>query len=122
FSHAGGTIPFLADRIARLERRPDLARHVPNGALTEMKRFYFDIALSAGARTLQPLLDFVPPSQILFASDFPFAGEDTMAATVHALNGQGLPGEVVEAIEYGAAQALFPSRFPKGQSAGGGMI
>lgn len=110
FSHAGGTIPFLADRISRLERRPDLACHVPDGALAEMKRFYFDIALSAGARTLQPLLDFVPPSQILFASDFPFAGEDTMAATVRALNGQGLSVDVVSTIEAGAAQALFPAR------------
>ena len=56
FSHAGGTIPFLADRIARLERQPHLASQVPDGALKVMKRFYYDIALSAGPMTLRPLL------------------------------------------------------------------
>ncbi len=111
FSHAGGTIPFLAERIARLERRPDLKEAVPHGALAEMKRHYYDIALSAMPRTLQPLLDFVPADQVLFASDFPFAGEDTMAATVRMLNGQGLPADTVAAIESRNAVGLFPARF-----------
>ena len=107
FSHAGGTIPFLADRVGRLERRPDLAAKVPDGAVTELRRHYYDIALSAGPRTLRPLLDLIPHDRILFASDFPFAGEDTMAGTVKALNGQGLPDETVAAIEHGNARALF---------------
>ena len=111
FSHAGGTLPFLADRIARLERRPDLASRVPGGALNMMERFYYDIALSASPRTLQPLLDFVPPEQILFASDFPFAGEDTMAATVWQLNDQGLVSSTISAIESGTAKSLFSHRF-----------
>jgi len=108
FSHAGGTIPFLAGRIARLERRPDLARHVPGGALAMMKRFHYDIALSAGPQTLGPLLDFVPANQVLFASDFPFAGEDTMAATARLLVEQGLPDDVLDAIDHGTALSLFP--------------
>jgi predicted TIM-barrel fold metal-dependent hydrolase len=107
FSHAGGTVPFLADRIGRLERRPDLAAKVPDGAVAELRRHYYDVALSAGPRTLRPLLDLVPQDRILFASDFPFAGEDTMAGTVKALNGQDLPVETVAAIEHENARALF---------------
>lgn len=112
FCHAGGTIPFLADRIGRLERRSDLAGQAPEGgAVREMKRHYYDIALSAGARTLQPLLNFVPPEQILFASDFPFAGEDTMTSTARSLHAQDLSDSTLAAIECGTAHRLFPTRF-----------
>lgn len=108
FCHAGGAIPFLADRIARLERRPDFAPQVPDGTISMMQRFYYDIALSAGARTLQPLLEFVPADHILFASDFPFAGEDTMASTIRLLGEQGLTQDVRGMIDCGTALSLFP--------------
>ena len=108
FSHAGGTLPFLADRISRLERRPDLAAKVPGGALAALKKLNFDVALSAGPSTLKSLLNFVPPSQVVFGSDFPFAGEDTMSATVRLLSGAGLGDEALAAINSGTALALLP--------------
>ncbi|MWD29380.1 amidohydrolase family protein [Aquicoccus sp. SCR17] len=107
FSHAGGTLPLLADRIGRLHRRPEFAEKAPDGFIAEIRRHYYDIALSAGPRTLQPLLDTVPVEQVLFASDFPHAGEDTMAGTIKALHGQRLSAATLQAIEGGNAGRLF---------------
>src|SRR5258707_264888 len=47
FSHAGGTVPFLAERIARLQVRPEFKAGVPDGVMFELKRLFFDTALSA---------------------------------------------------------------------------
>lgn len=118
FAHAGGTIPFLAERISRLERRPDFAEQVPGGALAQIIRQHYDIALSASPRTLKPLLDLVPAGNILWASDFPFAGEDTMAATARLLPGQGLSGDTVHQIEWATAARLFPAFLQTARSGG----
>ncbi|MBL6456652.1 amidohydrolase [Belnapia sp. T6] len=108
FSHAGGTVPFLAQRMARLERRPEFRAQVPEGAMAELRRLYVDVALSANPLAFGPLLQVIPPEQILFASDYPFAPEDTMTATVKGLGTLGLAPEVLQAIEYGNAQRLMP--------------
>lgn len=109
FSHAGGAVPFLADRIARLQRRPDLAANVPDGAIPELERLWFDLALSASPRVMGALTQLVPPTRILFASDFPHAPEDTMAGTVAALVRLGLDAESLAAVERGNALALMPT-------------
>ena len=85
FSHAGGTVPFLADRIARLVVKPDFKAKVPNGVIPELQKLYYDTALSANARAFAALLSLVPPSQVLFGSDYPFAPETTMTQTVEGL-------------------------------------
>lgn len=109
FSHAGGTVPFLAERIARLERRPEFKQHLPNGAIAELKRLYFDTALSANPYAFSALLNLVGAEKILFASDFPFAPEDTTAATVRGLQELGLSAAQLRAIERDNALALMPS-------------
>ena len=45
------------------------------------------------------LLKLVAPDQVLFGSDYPFAPETTMTATVKGLADLGLPAEVLQAIE-----------------------
>lgn len=108
FSHAGGTIPFLAERLARLERRPDLAQHAPQGVLAELRRLHFDVALSAGPLTLSALLRFTTPDHVLFASDFPHAPEPAMAGSVDGLATAGLEPADLELIERGNALRLMP--------------
>ena len=107
-SHAGGTVPMLAERISRLERRPDIAAKVPEGVLPLMRRFWFDTALSASPRTFAALRNLVGADRILFASDYPFAPEDTMTATVRGLSTLGLAEEDLRAIESGNALTLLP--------------
>ncbi|WP_424812220.1 amidohydrolase family protein [Roseococcus sp. YIM B11640] len=108
FSHAGGAVPFLAQRISRLERRPDLAAGVPDGVMAELRRLYFDVALSANPLAFGPMLQVIPPEQVLFASDYPFAPEETMAGTVRGLQGLGLSPEVLAGIERDNALRLMP--------------
>jgi predicted TIM-barrel fold metal-dependent hydrolase len=109
FSHAGGTVPFLAERMARLEARPEFRAKVPEGVLYELKQLFFDTALSANATTFSALLKLTTTNKVLFGSDYPFAPETTMTATVKGLAQLGLPADVLCAIEYENALAILPS-------------
>ena len=108
FSHAGGTVPFLAERIARLAARPEFKAKVPNGVLPELQRLYYDTALSANWLAFRSLFELVGSDRVLFGSDYPFAPEATLAATVKGLIDMGLGDPVLRAIECDNALALFP--------------
>ncbi len=109
FSHAGGTIPFLAERLARLERRPEYKSHVPEGVLAALKRLHYDTALSANRLAMDALLGLVPSRQVLFGSDYPYAPEEAMIGTVKGLNDLNLSGDDLAAIERTNAIRLMPS-------------
>ena len=108
FSHAGGAVPFLAERIARLAVRPAFKEKVPNGVVPELERLYFDTALSANWLAFRSLFELVTPSHVLFGSDYPFAPEATMTGTVKALREMGLDDDVLRGIERENALILFP--------------
>jgi len=103
FSHGGGAMPVLANRIARVFPK-DLASYAPNGVLYELKRQYYDTASASNPTSLGAIMSIVPGSQIVFGSDFPFlsAGE-----VVSDLAHSGLPGAAVEAINRENAVRLF---------------
>ena len=108
FSHAGGAVPFLAERIARLAVKREFGRHVPDGVVPELQRLYYDTALSANRYAFRSLLELVPPAQVLFGSDYPFAPEATMTATIRELGNLGLRPEDRRAIERENALRLLP--------------
>jgi len=108
FSHAGGALPFLAERIARLAARPEYKEKVPNGVIPELKRLYYDTALSANWLAFRSLFELVAPQQVLFGSDYPFAPEATLAATVKGLADMNLGANVLLGIEREHALELFP--------------
>ena len=107
FAHAGGAVPFLAMRIARLTARPELATSVPEGVLSELRRLYFDTALSANNFAFDPLLRLTSVANVLFGSDFPHAGEQTLVSTLRGLETMGLAEIDVTSIKGGNAQRLF---------------
>lgn len=109
FSHAGGTIPFLGERIARLENRPDFKQHVPNGVIAELERLYYDTALSANWLAFRSLFELVTPDHVLFGSDYPFAPEATMTGSVKALQEMGLEADVLRGIERENALGILPT-------------
>ncbi len=78
FSHAGGTLPFLTERLIKMPvQDPRLAPRVPKGVLHELQRFHYDTAWSAHPMALASLLKLVNVSQVLFGSDYPYrTGED----------------------------------------------
>jgi predicted TIM-barrel fold metal-dependent hydrolase len=72
WSHAGGTAPFLAGRIeAAVARLANREKRLPNGAIHEMKRFFYDIAGAANPGALASLFTLVAKSQVLFGTDYP---------------------------------------------------
>ncbi len=73
FCHGGGTTPFLAERLVRTpSMNKSLAQYVPDGVMTELQRFHYDVAQIAHPMALAALTRLVPNSQILWGTDFPF--------------------------------------------------
>ena len=105
FSHAGGTMPMLAGRIAQLGKRKDLAAKVPNGVEYELKRLYYEIANSANKSAMSALMNLVPTSQIMFGSDNPFV---PLATTAEGFARLGLSPAEVQAIGRDNALRLMP--------------
>jgi predicted TIM-barrel fold metal-dependent hydrolase len=109
-SHAGGAVPYLAWRIGLGEAlNPDLRARVPKGALHYLRRLYYDTALSATDYALAALMRLVPPSQVLFGSDFPFVNDRLIAVEVEGLESSGVLDDASRrAIDRDSALALFP--------------
>jgi len=107
FSHAGGTMPFLIERFVRnplLDAKAKPA--VPDGTLAELKRFYYDTAQTANKSAMSALAAIIPPSQIVFGTDFPYR---TGIDHVKGLREAGVfTDEQLASIERGAALKLIP--------------
>lgn len=71
-SHAGGFIPYGADRFAQSLGNLGLG-FTPEELIEQMKGFYFDTALSASSTVLPSLMAFARPGHVLFGSDIPYA-------------------------------------------------
>jgi len=69
WSHAGGTAPFLAGRIDGASN--NAKDRLPNGFMSELKKFYYDLAGAANKGAIASLLQLVTSAQVLFGTDFP---------------------------------------------------
>lgn len=109
-SHAGGAVPYLAWRLGLGEAMsPALRRNVPKGTLHYLQRLHYDTALSASEFVFGALRQFVPTTQILFGSDFPYVTPQLIAAEVSGLERSALlDGAAQHAIDRGNAERLFP--------------
>jgi predicted TIM-barrel fold metal-dependent hydrolase len=106
FSHAGGTLPFLTERLIKMPvLDPKLAPRVPNGVLHELKRFYYDTAWSAHPGALAALTKLVDVHHVLFGSDYPYR---TGADHVQGLADYGFSSADLRAIGRGNAERLLP--------------
>jgi predicted TIM-barrel fold metal-dependent hydrolase len=73
FSHAGGTIPMVAGRVVNaLKGRKDIAEIAPEGIDAEFKKLFYDTANSFYAPTVAALTSYVPETQIVFGTDYPY--------------------------------------------------
>lgn len=106
FSHAGGTLPMVAGRIARQSNNmKSLSEKLPNGVEYELRRLHYDIAGSANPPAMAALMKRVPTSQILFGSDYPWVRID---ATAGGITNLGLSSADLQAIDRENAVALLP--------------
>jgi len=82
FSHAGGSIPFLAARFAIIDEMGFIAGAEQRGAAAEIfRRIYWDTALSASDPVLRMLRDVAGIDQVLFGADFPYLRRDLVVKT-----------------------------------------
>src|SRR5579871_1576370 len=67
FAHGGGTIPMLAHRVSNLVKvRKDLAARLPDGAIAEFRKLYFDIVSATNPPAMAALLKLTTTQQLLF--------------------------------------------------------
>ena len=105
WSHAGGTVPFLAGRIDGASANAKEA--LPNGFIHELKKFYYDLAGAANRGAIASLLTLVDSSHIVFGTDFPPGG--TSAAVARTLAELGMFNDSeLHAIDRENAVRLFP--------------
>ncbi|TCR70438.1 amidohydrolase family protein [Bosea sp. BK604] len=73
FSHGGGSLPTFAARLDRTFRNmPKAKENMPKGAMYEFQRQYYDVVAATNEITMAGVTKFVPPTQILLGSDFPY--------------------------------------------------
>lgn len=71
-AHMGGSLPFLAPRVAALSNYMGCALS-PEEIIQDFSSFYYDTALAAHRTTLTAMQTFIESDHLLFGSDFPGA-------------------------------------------------
>lgn len=107
FSHAGGTIPSLAGRfLGQAASAESLAKPAaPNSRLYHLRRFYYDTAGSANPVQMTSLKMIVPPTQIVFGTDFPFGNS---AGIARGLQSCGFTVDELRGIDRDNALRILP--------------
>ncbi|ETS81654.1 hypothetical protein PFICI_06656 [Pestalotiopsis fici W106-1] len=83
--HAGGTIPFIADRVLFGIASPatqGTSNVTADEAAEDLKRFYLDLALVTSPAQFNGILDFTSPDKIVFGSDSPYRPESGIADVI----------------------------------------
>jgi predicted TIM-barrel fold metal-dependent hydrolase len=115
FSHAGGTVPFLANRIAGLGHVDKTLRDkVPDGVLPALRKLYYDTAISGNAASMGALLKLVSADHVVSGSDFPFVPEPGIAANLAGIQQPGMSDTDLRAIAYGNVAGLLPGVAARG--------
>jgi len=120
-AHGGGTVPYLAWRIALVRyiqenRKPAVlrafydfyVRRGPETGLKMLKNMYYDTALASSPYALRALQEFAGPSHIVFGSDYPFAAHLVSYVIKDLLTYDGFSKEDLTFIESENSLKLFP--------------
>jgi aminocarboxymuconate-semialdehyde decarboxylase len=110
FSHAGGSIPYLAARFAIIDEMGFIAGGEQRGTAADMfRRIYWDTALSASDPVLRMLRDIAGMDRILFGTDFPYLRRDlAVKSKQRILQSSELNDSERRAILGDNAARLFP--------------
>jgi predicted TIM-barrel fold metal-dependent hydrolase len=106
-AHGGGTVPFLAQRIAMMEGHRG-AKNVTD-VLPALRALYYEIASTTSAFALRSLQEFADPARILWGSDLPFVyGTRLQEEVNHWDHYDGFDAAERHAVEELNALRLFP--------------
>jgi aminocarboxymuconate-semialdehyde decarboxylase len=110
FSHAGGTIPYLASRFAVVDEMGAIGGQRERGTAADtFRRLYWDTALSWGDPILQVLRSVVGIDRVLYGSDFPYLRHDlAVSSRKHIGRTQVLADPERAAVLGQTALALLP--------------
>ncbi len=110
FSHAGGTVPYLAGRWAIIDEMNVIPGADERGTAADtLRRLYWDTAASYRAPVLRMLRDIVGLDQVLFGTDFPYLRRDLAVSCVQMLKETAeLSAEERTGVMSGNALKLFP--------------
>lgn len=73
-AHLGGTVPFIAHRVAEWAGRdPSRAAAAPQGALAYLRRLYYDTGLANNAIALAAVRELAGIDRVVFGTDWPYA-------------------------------------------------
>jgi predicted TIM-barrel fold metal-dependent hydrolase len=103
-AHAGGFVPYAAERIAMT--LSFITQRSLADVLADLRSFYFDTALSSPT-ALPSLLAFASPGHVLFGSDWPYAPASVVGLFTNQLDKFDMSREEQAAIARSAAD-LFP--------------
>ena len=116
-AHAGGIVPYIAYRILlTMLNDKDLALSalaaLGDKKQSILRRFYYDVALSASPAALPSLLEVADPGRITYGTDFPFAPSAAIDFLNMEYENYPLDPSVRAAIDRGNSEALFPRLRP----------
>ncbi len=103
--HAGASVPIFAGRAEVMGMARAFAQHLPNGIDHELQRLHYDVALAANRPALAALFSYVPASQVLLGTDYPFG---STADAIRGLEEFGLDAGDLDRIYRGNAERLIP--------------
>jgi predicted TIM-barrel fold metal-dependent hydrolase len=109
FSHGGGTMPMIVQRIAGSIRNftpEQRAKILPNGAEAEFKRHHYDIAsVALNPAGMAAVFKLIPLDRLLYGSDAPFGSTTAIAERLAKFE---LSAPDITAIRHDNALRLFP--------------
>jgi predicted TIM-barrel fold metal-dependent hydrolase len=110
FSHAGGTIPYLASRFAIVDEMGVMTGQAERGTAADtFRRLYWDTALSWRDPVLNLLRSVVGIDRVLFGSDFPYLRRDLAIGSRAHIAGTDALSDAERAAVLGAtALKLLP--------------
>jgi predicted TIM-barrel fold metal-dependent hydrolase len=120
FSHAGGTIPYLATRFSIVDQMNVIPGAEERGSAADtLRRLYWDTALSWRAPILRMLRSVVGLGQVLFGSDYPYLRRDLAVACRGEVEASTeLDRKESLAVLSGNALKLFPRLAARASAAG----
>jgi 6-methylsalicylate decarboxylase len=117
FSHAGGSIPYLAARFEIVDKMGFIPGDEQRGTAADMfRRVYWDTALSGSDPVLRMLREVAGIEQVLYGTDFPYLRRDlAIGSKQRMLRSTELNDrEKIDILGCNASR-LFPGRFSASQ-------
>lgn len=108
FCHCGDVVPVLSGRMRNLVSGmppESVAKFAPHGMDYELQRQFYDTADGAYGPSMAAILSYIPATQIMFGTDYPYVSIEENARELHDRH---LPKMQMQDIQRGNVLRLMP--------------